>query len=120
MGRIEIVYVFFPLRFLWRATELTNLVGWYTDSPSSHWLIDYLSPNLFVASAGSGHAFKFLPLMGSLVAGSLYGRLPPDQAKAWSFAELTLNRKGDSSRGGSGMGERKVLRVEDMITTAEL
>ncbi|KAJ5100517.1 Sarcosine oxidase protein [Penicillium angulare] len=39
---------------------------WYTDTFDDHYLIDYVpgKKNLMVATGGSGHAFKFLPVIG--------------------------------------------------------
>ncbi|KAJ5088673.1 hypothetical protein N7456_012289 [Penicillium angulare] len=48
---------------------LTTRLCWYTDSPDSNFLIDYVPGHrgLMVASGGSGHAFKFLPVLGEHV-----------------------------------------------------
>jgi len=45
-------------------------VCWYTDTPDGDWLIDYHPTyrNLFIATGGSGHAYKFLPVIGERVA----------------------------------------------------
>ena len=42
---------------------------WYTDSFDNQWVIDHVpdKPGVIVATGGSGHAFKFLPLIGRLV-----------------------------------------------------
>lgn len=42
---------------------------WYTDSVDNSFLIDYVPdvPHLMVASGGSGHGFKFLPVLGEHV-----------------------------------------------------
>ncbi|OXG43667.1 hypothetical protein J010_06495 [Cryptococcus neoformans] len=40
---------------------------WYTDSIDCHFLADYVpdtNESLFIASGGSGHGFKFLPIFG--------------------------------------------------------
>ena len=42
---------------------------WYTDSIDNHFVADYVpgyNESLFVASGGSGHGFKFLPIMGQV------------------------------------------------------
>lgn len=42
---------------------------WYTDSLDNNFLIDYVpgySQSLFVCSGGSGHGFKFLPVLGKV------------------------------------------------------
>ena len=40
---------------------------WYTDSLDNSFVIDYVpgyADTVFVASGGSGHGFKFLPVLG--------------------------------------------------------
>ena len=42
---------------------------WYTDSLDNSFIIDYVpdyNDTLFVASGGSGHGFKFLPVLGKV------------------------------------------------------
>ena len=42
---------------------------WYTDSLDNSFVIDYVpgyGDSLFVASGGSGHGFKFLPVLGKV------------------------------------------------------
>lgn len=53
---------------------------WYIDSLDNSFIIDYVpgySKTLFVASGGSGHGFKFLPVLGevSLPLGNLLSSL---------------------------------------------
>lgn len=40
----------------------------YTNSPSGHLVVERVSERLVVAGMGSGHAFKFGPILGELVA----------------------------------------------------
>ncbi|KAF2122990.1 FAD dependent oxidoreductase [Lophiotrema nucula] len=47
---------------------------WYTDSIDNSFVIDYVpgyDKSLFVASGGSGHGFKFLPVLGQHVVNQL-------------------------------------------------
>lgn len=47
---------------------------WYTDTPATDFIIDYHPSSrgtLFVASGGSDHAFKFLPVIGEKIASLL-------------------------------------------------
>ncbi|KAE8395458.1 FAD dependent oxidoreductase [Aspergillus alliaceus] len=48
---------------------------WYTDSFDNHWVIDAIpsKKGVIVATGGSGHAFKFLPLLGEFVADKVMG-----------------------------------------------
>ncbi|BGP43490.1 hypothetical protein JCM10449v2_007525 [Rhodotorula kratochvilovae] len=78
---------------------------WYSDRESGDFLFDYHPEkrNLFVAAGGSGHAYKFLPLVGSWILGSLQRSLPATQLTLWSF-------HGDRSRLDKSRGEGPIIR----------
>ncbi|EMC92887.1 hypothetical protein BAUCODRAFT_151280 [Baudoinia panamericana UAMH 10762] len=50
-------------------------ICWYTDTPKGDWLISYHPKysNLFVATGGSGHAYKFLPVVGERIVDVIQG-----------------------------------------------
>ncbi|KAF7346380.1 DAO domain-containing protein [Mycena sanguinolenta] len=53
---------------------------WYNDSFDDDWVIGYHPKSdklLMFATAGSGHAYKFLPVIGQLVADAIEGKLSP-------------------------------------------
>ncbi|KAI3324300.1 DAO-domain-containing protein [Xylariaceae sp. AK1471] len=60
---------------------------WYTDTATGDWIIDYHPSykNLFVATGGNGHAFKFLPILGDRVVDCLVGRCPQDFREKWKW-----------------------------------
>ncbi|KAI1429841.1 FAD dependent oxidoreductase-domain-containing protein [Xylaria sp. FL1777] len=60
---------------------------WYTDTPTGDWIIDYHPgyKNLFVATGGSGHGFKFLPILGDKVVDCLLGRCPTAFREKWKW-----------------------------------
>jgi glycine/D-amino acid oxidase-like deaminating enzyme len=61
----------------------------YGDSFDGHFFIDHdpEHPGLFVAAGDSGHAFKFTPVLGELVADGVEGRTNPWLARfAWREA----------------------------------
>ncbi|KAI5866320.1 FAD dependent oxidoreductase-domain-containing protein [Durotheca rogersii] len=63
---------------------------WYTDTPTADFLVDYhprWPRSLFVATGGSGHAFKFLPVIGGRVVDCLLGRRPTDLGPKWRWKE---------------------------------
>lgn len=41
--------------------------------------------NLFIATAGSNHGFKFMPVIGKYVADMIEGHLSKDLADLWSW-----------------------------------
>ncbi|EXJ83397.1 hypothetical protein A1O1_07019 [Capronia coronata CBS 617.96] len=67
--------------------DLTRLC-WYTDSWDNHFVIDHVPGRrgVFVATAGSGHAFKFLPNIGAWVVDVLEGKgLERQLVKSWKW-----------------------------------
>ncbi|CAI7663494.1 unnamed protein product [Penicillium manginii] len=84
---------------------------WYTDTPSGNFIMDYHPDyaNLFVGGAGSGHAFKFLPVLGKYMSLALKKKLPEQLAQKWRFREEYASQTdtflGDGSRGGPARRE---------------
>ncbi|KAK9895454.1 FAD dependent oxidoreductase [Cystobasidium minutum MCA 4210] len=60
---------------------------WYCDSRDCDFLISYHDkyPSLFLATGGSGHAFKFLPTIGDLCVQAINQTLPEPLATMWSY-----------------------------------
>lgn len=95
---------------------------WYADTPTGDFLIDFhpaFGRSLLLATGGSGHGFKFLPVLGRKVVERVEGRLvdngkdgegkisDADLGRLWAWGE---GRAGeweceDGSRGG-GRGMR--------------
>lgn len=74
---------------------------WYNDSPDGDWVISkYPSmDNLVLATAGSGHAYKFLPVIGRLVADLIEDNLEPQLVQ--KFAVNRVCAHVDGSRSGA-------------------
>jgi sarcosine oxidase/L-pipecolate oxidase len=80
-------------------------ICWYTDTPTGDFLIDYHPKykGLFVATGGSGHAFKFAPVIGDCVLQCIMGRTPDDFKGKWNWPKERVPEElweGDGSRGG--------------------
>ena len=80
-------------------------ICWYTDTRDGDFLISYHPKykGLFVATGGSGHGFKFLPVIGDSIVKCIEGRTPEDFKGRWEWpAERTPEEQwaGDGSRGG--------------------
>ncbi|ROV90163.1 hypothetical protein VSDG_08765 [Cytospora chrysosperma] len=60
---------------------------WYTDTPDGDFIIDYHPDykGLFLATGGSGHGFKFLPVIGDKITDCIMGRCPDAFKGKWSF-----------------------------------
>jgi len=80
-------------------------VCWYTDTPRGDFLITYHPEHegLFVATGGSGHGFKFLPVIGEAIVDTLEGRCPEEFRERWSWPKETVTSvvTEDGSRGGA-------------------
>ncbi|KAF9892249.1 hypothetical protein FE257_002026 [Aspergillus nanangensis] len=79
---------------------------WYTDTPTGDFIMDFHPDyaNLFIGGAGSGHAFKFLPVLGEYMSLALKKTLPSQLAQKWRFRKDYATQEdafvGDGSRGG--------------------
>ncbi|KAK0709550.1 putative fructosyl amino acid protein [Lasiosphaeria miniovina] len=64
---------------------------WYMDTPTADFLIDY-HPNfqgLFVATGGSGHAFKFMPVIGDKIVDCMMHNCPRQFEGKWAWKPVT-------------------------------
>ncbi|EXJ83062.1 hypothetical protein A1O1_06680, partial [Capronia coronata CBS 617.96] len=60
---------------------------WYTDTPQGDFVVD-THPSidgLFIATGGSGHAFKFLPILGRYIADCFEGTATEEVSTKWKF-----------------------------------
>ncbi|KAL9096760.1 MAG: hypothetical protein Q9165_001248 [Trypethelium subeluteriae] len=78
---------------------------WYSDTPKGDYLITY-HPNfegLFLATGGSGHGFKMLPVLGDKIVDCIL-RQPPEEFKhKWCWPDSQTEDflwTDDASRGG--------------------
>jgi sarcosine oxidase / L-pipecolate oxidase len=90
-------------------------ICWYTDTPNGDFLITYhpeLS-NLFLATGGSGHGYKFLPVIGERIVDCVEGQCPVEFREKWAWPKETVENvvTEDGSRGGRpGMVLEEELR----------
>lgn len=90
---------------------------WYTDTPTGDFIVSYhpTIDRLFLATGGSGHAFKFLPVLGEKVADGIEGRLEEDLTKLWKLRDPVEGPvvTYDGSRNGTERVElSSVLRMD--------
>ncbi len=73
----------------------------YGDSLDGHfWIAPHPEqPNLVIAAGGSGHAFKFAPVLGELIADAVFGTTTP--RFRWR-PELAATSSGDAARCSPG------------------
>lgn len=79
-------------------------ICWYTDTPTGNFLIDYpplpsssaKNSSLFLATGGSGHGYKFLPILGDYIVDAIERKLDPEFAELWKWGNHQ-NAHGDSA-----------------------
>lgn len=89
-------------------------ICWYTDTPTGDFLIDYHPEyeGLFLATGGSGHGFKFLPVLGDKIVRAVEGRLEEELRELWRWqGERVLPFKGCED--GSRMGDWGMVLEEE-------
>ncbi|KAK0637800.1 L-pipecolate oxidase [Lasiodiplodia hormozganensis] len=82
----------------------TARLCWYTDSVDNDFLVDYVpgTEGLVVCSGGSGHGFKFLPVLGSKVVEVIEGKKDSEYVKAWRWRERPTDKANGLEEGPSG------------------
>lgn len=95
-------------------------ICWYTDTATGDWVIDYHPEfeGLFVATGGSGHGFKFLPVIGEKIVGCIMGSYPLEFKDKWKWKMDSNANKAvvteDGSRGG-----KPGLILEDVLESGK-
>jgi sarcosine oxidase/L-pipecolate oxidase len=82
----------------------SSRICWYTDTPKGDFLITYHPSyaNLFLATGGSGHGYKFLPVIGEKIVDCVQGNCPVEFQDKWCWPAETTEHvvTEDGSRGG--------------------
>ena len=93
---------------------------WYTDSIDNSFLVVYVPgrKGVFVCSGGSGHGFKFLPILGREVVKILEGKGGEGLfGRMWGWREAV---EGSGKNGlEEGEGGERVLAKQRMASTAD-
>ncbi|KEF60412.1 uncharacterized protein A1O9_01973 [Exophiala aquamarina CBS 119918] len=100
-------------------------ICWYCDTPSGDFLMAYHPQykNLFLATGGSGHGFKFFPVIGDKIVDALEGNLDPELAEIWRWKteeELKAETAGQEFLGcddGSRAGRKGMILAEEAKRT---
>lgn len=90
----------FPIEF--QSISSTRMC-WYTDSQDGDFFMTRIpgQPDLFVATGGSGHAFKFLPVIGNVMV-DVFKSLQTPATQRFAFRDIASSSKRESSRSGNG------------------
>ncbi|KAK3349954.1 putative fructosyl amino acid protein [Lasiosphaeria hispida] len=76
---------------------------WYMDTPTADFLVDYHPEfqGLFIATGGSGHAFKFMPVIGDKITDCIAYNCPTEFEMKWNWKPATtFVITEDGTRGG--------------------
>lgn len=99
----------------------TSRICWYNDSFDNNLVIDHVRgrKGLMVATGGSGHAFKYLPVVGKYVVDVLEGVEKGEALKKWAWRSLG---EGQTPRNNIMQGSRgeRVLRKQVLISDEDL
>ena len=105
------------------AENMPDLVGlplsarlcWYTDSIDNSFLIDRVPgcPGLMVASGGSGHGFKFLPVLGEHVVDAMEGKDTP-YTRLFSWRQVPNGKRNGLEEGPSSW---RTLDKQELVST---
>ncbi|KAM9883594.1 hypothetical protein VDGE_08214 [Verticillium dahliae] len=83
---------------------------WYNDTPEGNFVVDDHPEieGLFIATGGSGHAFKFLPVIGKQIADCFEAKASAEVRAKWRLraaepGQSKLVMAGDGSRGGPAL-----------------
>ncbi|KAJ3456574.1 hypothetical protein MRS44_016597 [Fusarium solani] len=87
---------------------------WYTDSIDNDYVIDYVpgySDSLFICTGGSGHGFKFLPVLGKHVKNQIE-RVPDQFTPVWKWRVVQQGKPNNGlSEGEDGPREMSKLKM---------
>ena len=91
--------------------KFTNTrICWYCDTPNGDFLIDWhpTHEGLFLATGGSGHGFKFFPVIGEKIVDALEGKLDAGLRQAWSWRKERI-KDFQACEDGSRAGPRGMM-----------
>ncbi|RWQ99316.1 fructosyl amino acid oxidasesarcosine oxidase [Paecilomyces variotii] len=95
-------------------------VCWYTDTPKGDFIISYHPdhPGLFIATGGSGHGYKFLPVLGEKIVDAIEGNLEDGLRELWewpAFAEGEELVPFEGCEDGSRSGPKGLKLMEELV-----
>ncbi|CCH45859.1 N-methyl-L-tryptophan oxidase [Wickerhamomyces ciferrii] len=97
---------------------------WYTDTINNDFIVDYVpsKKNLLVVTGGSGHGFKFLPVLGKFVVDVIEGR-ENEYTKIFKWRDPKtfhdINSLGDLYEGKSSFYDQDLADPKEWEFTKE-
>ena len=95
-----------------------------TYSPNGDFIVSYHPEcdGLFLATGGSGHGYKFFPVLGDKIVDALEGTLDPELRDLWTWSTVTKPAVGSDGEDlfdgdGSRSGARNSNLKEELAKT---
>jgi sarcosine oxidase / L-pipecolate oxidase len=97
---------------------------WYTDSVNNSFLIDRVPgvDNIIVASGGSGHGFKFLPVLGSHIADVIEHK-DTEYTRMFAWRDVPAGKRNGLEEGPNGwrrLDKQKLVCKEQWAESSKL
>lgn len=94
-------------------------ICWYTDTPKGDFIVAYHPDHLglFLATGGSGHAYKFFPVLGEKIVDALEGNLEPELRDLWAWPPPVEDF--DATEDGSRSGQKALVLTEELAKTTK-
>ncbi|PLB33669.1 NAD(P)/FAD-dependent oxidoreductase [Aspergillus candidus] len=96
---------------------VSSRICWYTDTPSGDFIIDHhpTQQGLFLATGGSGHGYKFFPVLGDKIVDALEGKLEAELRALWTWpAAAASPGEFDGTEDGSRSGPKGVRLMDEL------
>lgn len=74
---------------------------------------------IHLATGGSAHAWKFLPIIGDIVVDSMVGKLKPELEKKWAWGHRGSDGGNAPRMDGKAKELRDVVRSKEQIVAAK-
>lgn len=89
--------------------------------PKGDFIVSYHPEHesLFLATGGSGHAFKFFPVLGDKVVDAMEGTLDPELSEMWTWSASAASTGEDFDGDGSRSGERRANLKDELAKTTK-
>ncbi|KAM5449205.1 hypothetical protein MaudCBS49596_005030 [Microsporum audouinii] len=102
-------------------------ICWYTDTPTGDFIISFHPEikSLFIATGGSGHGYKFLPVLGDKIVDAMQGTLDADLAALWTWPEKPVTNPDGSpatvwTEDGSRSGVKGMVLADELEKSNDL
>ena len=95
-------------------------VCWYYDTPTGDFIIDRHPDysGIFIATGGSGHGFKFAPIIGEKIVDGIEGKLETDLRTSWAWPKAVPNFC--ECEDGSRAGAKGMILEQEMARSRKL